>query len=40
MSQGQQPVREGEERYASLLNNSNAVRAVTSAVEGTSDQRA
>ncbi len=35
MSQGQQPVREGEERYASLLNNSNAVRAVTSAVEGT-----
>jgi len=35
MNQGQQPVREGEERYASLLNNSNAVRAVTSAVEGT-----
>lgn len=35
MSQGQQPVREGEERYAALLNNSNAVRAITSAVEGT-----
>lgn len=35
MSQGQQPVREGEERYATLLNNSNAVRAITSAVEGT-----
>ncbi|BFH61402.1 TCP-1/cpn60 chaperonin family protein [Paenibacillus azoreducens] len=35
MSQGQQPVSEGEERYAALLNNSNAVRAVTSAVEGT-----
>lgn len=35
MSQGQQPIREGEERYATLLNNSNAVRAITSAVEGT-----
>ncbi len=35
MSQGQPPVREGEERYAALLNNSNAVRAITSAVEGT-----
>lgn len=35
MSQGQQPAREGEERYATLLNNSNAVRAITSAVEGT-----
>jgi chaperonin GroEL (HSP60 family) len=28
-------MREGEERYAALLNNSNAVRAITSAVEGT-----
>jgi chaperonin GroEL (HSP60 family) len=35
MSQGQQLLREGEERYATLLNNSNAVRAITSAVEGT-----
>ena len=35
MSQGQQSAREGEERYATLLNNSNAIRAITSAVEGT-----
>ena len=35
MSQGQQSLREGEERYSTLLNNSNAVRAITSAVEGT-----
>ncbi|MHA0855755.1 TCP-1/cpn60 chaperonin family protein [Paenibacillus sp. CMAA1364] len=35
MSQGQQSLLDGEERYSTLLNNSNAVRAITSAVEGT-----
>jgi len=35
MSQGQHSQVDGDERYSTLLNNSNAVRAVTSAVEGT-----
>lgn len=35
MSQGQQPHGDGDERHSTLINNSNAVRAVTSAVEGT-----
>lgn len=35
MSQGNQPQGETDERHSTLLNNSNAVRAVTSAVEGT-----
>ncbi|CAM2832808.1 TCP-1/cpn60 chaperonin family protein [Paenibacillus sediminis] len=35
MSQSNQSVHESDERYATLLNNSNAVRAVCSAVEGT-----
>ncbi|MEK6990308.1 TCP-1/cpn60 chaperonin family protein [Paenibacillus sp. FSL K6-1566] len=35
MSQGQHSHVDGDERYSTLLNNSNAVRAVTSAVEGT-----
>lgn len=35
MSQGNQPHGEIDERHSTLLNNSNAVRAVTSAVEGT-----
>ncbi|PAD80298.1 TCP-1/cpn60 chaperonin family protein [Paenibacillus campinasensis] len=35
MSQGQQGHVDGDDRYSTLLNNSNAVRAVTSAVEGT-----
>ena len=35
MSQGKQTQGEGDERLSTLLNNSNAVRAVTSAVEGT-----
>ena len=35
MSQGPQPHGDGDERHSTLINNSNAVRAVTSAVEGT-----
>ncbi|GAB6929542.1 TCP-1/cpn60 chaperonin family protein [Paenibacillus sp. JCM 10914] len=35
MGQGQHSQVDGDERYSTLLNNSNAVRAVTSAVEGT-----
>lgn len=35
MTQGQGQVQETDERYATLLNNANAVRALSSAVEGT-----
>ncbi|MEB9898019.1 TCP-1/cpn60 chaperonin family protein, partial [Bacillus cereus] len=35
MTQGQGQVQETDERYATLLNNANAVRALASAVEGT-----
>ncbi|MFC7681479.1 TCP-1/cpn60 chaperonin family protein [Paenibacillus sp. GCM10028914] len=35
MSQGPQQHGDGDERHSTLINNSNAVRAVTSAVEGT-----
>lgn len=35
MTQGNQHLHDGDERYATLLNNANAIRAICSAVEGT-----